>query len=152
MRFDPYSADTEAYRHLLGLARHLSQTDLPADVRGLVEVRVSQISGCGFCLAFHAAAARRAGVSQRKMDLVAGWREAPDFTGKERAALALAEEMARIGDDRRVTDATWTAAQNAFSKSELAALLYAVGLVKVWNLLNVASEFPADGNLPKVDA
>lgn len=151
MRLDPYAADTDAYRHLRGLARHVGRSELPADIRTLVEVRVSQISGCGFCLGFHAASARRAGVSQQKIDLLVGWREAPDFTERESAALALAEEMARIGDGRRVDEATWKAAQEVLSQSELTSLLYVVGLIKFWNLLNVTSEFPADRSLPQVE-
>ena len=148
MRFDPYAADPTAYGHLLALAGHLGRSELDHTTRALVEVRVSQISGCAFCLGFHAASARRAGVTEAKLDLLAGWRDAPEFDARERVGLALAEEAARIGDGQRVDDATWAAARERFSDSELSSLLYSVGLIKVWNLLNVACEFPANGELP----
>ena len=41
----------------------------------LVNIRVSQVNGCGFCLALHARFARRAGIAQDKLDVLAGWRE-----------------------------------------------------------------------------
>jgi AhpD family alkylhydroperoxidase len=148
VRFDPYAADTAAYAHLLALAQHLGQSGLDPSIRALVEVRVSQISGCAFCLGFHTASARRFGVAEKKLDLLAGWRDAPIFDHRDRAALALGEEMARIGDGMRVDGPTWSAVRTAFSDSEISSLLYTVGLIKVWNLLNVTCEFPADGRLP----
>ena len=123
MRFDPYAADPTAYGHLLALAGHLGRSELDHTTRALVEVRVSQISGCAFCLGLHAASARRAGVTEAKLDLLAGWRDAPEFDARERVGLALAEEAARIGDGQRVDDATWAAARERFSDSELSSLV-----------------------------
>lgn len=71
------------------------------------------------------------------------------FSDQERAALALAEEAVRIGDRSRVGEETWAVARAVFSDPQLAALLYTVGLIQFWNLLNVATEFPADRELPK---
>ncbi len=150
VRFDPYAADTTAYGSLLTLAKHLGSSELDPGIRALVEVRISQISGCGFCLRLHATTARRAGVSQEKLDLLAGWRDAREFDNRERAALHLAEEMARIGDGERVSEDAWNAAREAFSELELSLLLYIVALIKIWNLLNVTCEFPADAKLPAV--
>lgn len=152
MRFDPYASDTTAYGHLLDLSRHLGRSTLDPGPRALVEVRVSQITGCAFCLGLHTRSARRAGVPEAKLDLLAGWREAGVFDERERAALALAEEATRISDGRRVSEAVWVAARALFSDDELSALLYTVGLIKFWNVLNVTCEFPADGDLPPLDA
>lgn len=142
MRFNPYRADGGAYTHLSALHEHLVAGPLGADIRALVEVRASQINGCAFCLAMHADEARAAGVPQRKLDTVAGWREDPTFTATERAALGLTEAMTRVGDGNRVDDGTWAAARDAFDDAELASLLYTIGLIQVWNRLNVAVEMP----------
>ena len=67
-------------------------------VSELVKLRTSQINGCAFCMAFHLKLLRSYGVEQRKLDLLSVWRESPDFTPAERAALAWAEDMARMAD------------------------------------------------------
>lgn len=95
--------------------------------------------------------ARAQGVGQDRLDLVAGWREAAHFDRRERAALGLAEAMTRIGDGQRVDERTWTAAREQFDDAELAALLYLVGLINVWNRINVAVELPCDHRLPERD-
>ena len=107
-----------------------------------------QIAGCALCLGFHTRSARRAAVSEETLDLLAGWADASVFTAEERAALALTEEAARIRDGRRISDDTWRSARDHFSDAELAALLYTIGLIKLWNTLNVATELPVDGQLP----
>lgn len=97
----------------------------------------------------HSDSARKRGVAQSKLDQLAGWRDSSEFSAEERAALALAEEVTRIGDGTRVSDATWKAAREVFSDDALAALLYAIGLIQLWNVLNVASEVPAGLELPR---
>jgi AhpD family alkylhydroperoxidase len=150
MRFDPYAADPDAYKHLFSLARHLASGPLDSGIKSLVELRSSQINGCAFCLSLHSATARHAALPQEKLDLLAGWREASCYSAKERAALALVEEMARIGDGATVSRESWASARAEFSDDELAALLYSIGLIGVWNTLNVAVEFPPGATLPKV--
>jgi AhpD family alkylhydroperoxidase len=149
MRFDPYATGGEWYQDVLSLAGHLSRGPLEASICQLVEVRVSQITGCGFCLSLHSDWARRAGVDQSKLDTLAGWRESPMFDERECAALALAEAMTRLGDGRRVDELVWSAAREQFNDLELAALLYLIGLINIWNRINVAVELPSDHELPK---
>ena len=150
MRFDPYTADPDAYSHAFRLARHLAGCPLDPVIRNLVELRASQINGCAFCLDLHSGTARHAELAERKLDLHAVWREAPDFSSRERAALALAEEMVRIGDGRRVGDETWARVRTEFDDDEIAGLLYTIALIGFWNSLNVAVEFPAAAKLPTV--
>ncbi len=114
----------------------------------LLELRASQINGCAFCLELHSTG-RHADVA-RKLELLAGWREVPEFSSKERAALALTEEMVRIGDGGGVNDDTWARVRTEFGDDEIAGLLYTIGLIGLWNVINVAVEFPAGAQLPTV--
>jgi len=127
----------------------LAHGPLDASICQLVEVRVSQITGCAFCLGLHSDRARKTGVEQVKLDTLAGWREASGFDQRERSALALAEAMTRVGDGERVHESIWMAAREQFDDEELAALLYLVGLINVWNRINVTVELPSDHELPK---
>jgi AhpD family alkylhydroperoxidase len=149
MRFDPYANGVPWYQDLLVLAGHLRHGPLDAAICQLVEVRVSQITGCAFCLGLHSELARTAGIDEAKLDMLAGWRDAPHFDQRERAALGLAEAVTRLGDGQRVNDGIWSAARKEFTDDELAALLYLIGLINVWNRINVAVELPSDHQLPQ---
>src|SRR5438128_372783 len=70
----------------------------------LVNLRVSQINDCAYCLDTHTKAAVRAGESARRLGVLAAWRDTELFTPIERAALALAEAT---------TDPTDAAAQES---------------------------------------
>ncbi len=62
----------------------------------LIKIRASQINGCAFCVQFHLNLARKAGVPQTKLDLVAVWRDAGVFTAREMAALAWTEALTQV--------------------------------------------------------
>ena len=143
MRFNPYKVDAVSYQHLVDLSKHHTAS-LDNALLQLIDVRVSQINGCAFCLAMHTDGARKAGVSQRQLDLVAGWRDAEGFSDRQRSALELAEAMTRVNDGGAVSDETWEAARRQFDDGELATLLWAIGLINVWNRVNAAIEMTSD--------
>ena len=87
-------------------------------------------------------------MEQAKLDQLAGWRDSSAFSEHERAALQLAEEMARVGDGHAVSEDSWNAAKAVFSDDELSALLYTVVLIQAWNVLNVAVALPSSFELP----
>src|SRR3954454_16170491 len=83
---------------LHAVAAAVAATSLPELTVDLVDIRVSQINGCGVCLLGHVKAAKKHGETDERLAVVAGWRDAPFFTGSERAALALAEAVTRLSD------------------------------------------------------
>lgn len=110
---------------------------LPAELRHLVHMRVSQINGCAFCLELHNSMFRHVETPQRSLTLAA-WRDSPFFTDAERAALALAEAITLIADEG-VPDDVWDDAKRHFDDKQLAALVLHVSVVNVWNRLNIAT-------------
>jgi alkylhydroperoxidase family enzyme len=71
---------------------------------------------------------------------VAAWREAPYFTGAERAALALTEAVTRLSDRADpVPDEIWDEAARHYDERGLAALLLMIATTNVFNRLNVAT-------------
>jgi AhpD family alkylhydroperoxidase len=129
-----------AYAALGALSRAAVESGLPPALVELVKIRVSQMNGCAYCLHFHLALARRHAVPQDKLDLLAGWREAPNFTDGERAALEWAEALTRLthGD---VPDAAYEAAAALFSEAELANLSAVVGVINAWNRISIGYRF-----------
>jgi len=126
----------KGYQGLLQVVRHVAASGLDQGLLRLVEVRASQLNGCAFCMDMHATAALEGGESQRRLNLVAAWREAPGFSPRERAALAWTEALTELGR-HTVDDALYAATRTHFSEQELVDLTYAVALINAWNRLGV---------------
>lgn len=62
----------------------------------LVNIRVSQINGCHYCLDVHTRRARAAGEADRRLTVLPAWRETDLFTEQERAALDFAEAATEL--------------------------------------------------------
>ena len=96
----------------------VSDSSLPAATRELVNLRASQINGCGFCTDMHTKEAARAGETRQRLHLVAAWREAKVFTEAERAALELTEQATRLADAAGgVPDDVWATPPSTTTRS-----------------------------------
>jgi AhpD family alkylhydroperoxidase len=130
----------DAMAALQAVGAAIGATTLSDRTVGLVNLRVSQINGCGVCLLGHVAHAKRQGETDERITTVAGWREAPLFTAAERAALALAEAVTRMSDrPEAVPDHIWAEAREHYDDEQLAALVLAIANINLWNRLNVAT-------------
>ncbi|MFF8377864.1 carboxymuconolactone decarboxylase family protein [Streptomyces sp. NPDC015661] len=125
----------------------LEESTLPRSLRELVQMRVSQINGCGFCLDAHAKEAAAEGESAVRLSLVATWRHSTVFTGAERAALALAEEGTRLGD-HGVSDETWAAVRKHYDDDQIGALVCLVSLINAATRMNVIVHNPGGSYEP----
>ncbi|MCN9239274.1 carboxymuconolactone decarboxylase family protein [Streptomyces sp. RY43-2] len=131
-------------KHLNAAGRVVMDSTLPGTIQHLVEIRASQINGCGFCVDMHTKEAARAGETSVRLNLVAAWREATVFTEAERAALELAEQGTRLADTPgAVTDEAWANAAKHFDEEQLAALVAAIAVINAYNRLNVMVRQPA---------
>jgi AhpD family alkylhydroperoxidase len=116
----------------------LEQSALPKTLRELVQLRVGQIVGCGFCVDMHTKEAAAAGETPVRLHLVAAWRESTVFTEAERAALALAEEGTRLGDAHHgVSDETWTKVRKHYDDDQIGALVCLIGMINAATRMNV---------------
>lgn len=130
--------DPDAYKAVLGLEKYVHSGNLDERLLSLIKIRASQINHCAWCLDMHTEEARRAGVEQRQIDLIAAWREAPAmFSRREQAALAFTEQVTLISQDG-VSDAVWNELTAVFDEKETVYLLMAVAAINVWNRMNVA--------------
>ena len=125
---------------LIRASKAATQSGLPRTTALLVQLRVSQINGCAFCIHMHAAELQTEGATTEKLFAVSAWHDAPFFSDAERAALALAEATTRIADDPNgVPDAIWDEARAHYDDEQLAALVLEIALINTWNRLNVAT-------------
>ena len=130
----------DAYKALMALNGAVQKTGLSHQTQELVNMRVSQINGCGACLEFHARELAKLGEKTERLLTLAGWRETTYFTPAERAALAFAEAATRLADRAEaVSDEIWAETARHYSETELAALVVQVGMINLWNRLNVTT-------------
>ncbi|WP_275463666.1 carboxymuconolactone decarboxylase family protein [Streptomyces noursei] len=116
----------------------IMQSGLPKSLVELVELRASQLNGCGFCVDAHAKELAAAGEPAVRINLVAAWRESTVFTEAEQAALALAEEGTRMADAHHgVSDGTWALVRKHYDDDQTAALVYLVAMINAANRLLV---------------
>lgn len=120
------------YAHLGQTHMMMAKLGLAPELSTLIELRVSQINQCAYCVNMHLAHAREVGVAQDKLDQLVVWREAQVFSDAERAVLAWAEAMTYL--DRGVDFAPLSAElQQHFEEAEIAVITADVGMINLWN-------------------
>ena len=122
--------------------RELDAAGIPAALRELVRVRASHLNGCACCLGVHTRDALDAGEQPSRLAALAAWRDAPFFTARERAALALTDAITRAAEARPtpgVTDAQWAEASTRLTAGELGALVALITTINAWNAVGVST-------------
>ncbi len=131
--------DPAAQQAVLGMEQYVRAGELEPPLLELVRIRASQINSCAFCLDMHNREARERGESQQRLDVLAGWHEAPGlFSERERAALALTEAVTLIADGG-VDEDLWEEVTRSFTEPETVRLLMAIATINVWNRLAVST-------------
>lgn len=125
-----------AYQGLIATGQALAQSALGLEMVELIYLRISQINGCAFCLGKHAETLRGQGVSQAKLDRLAGWRISELFAARERAALEWAETLTAVAD-KGAPDAVYESLRTHFSDAEISDLTFVVALMNAFNRLAV---------------
>ena len=126
---------------MIKLSAAVKASSLGARLVELVFLRVSQINGCGVCVDMHWRDLIKQEADPRHLNAIAGWREAPFFSERERAALHWAEIVNAI-PAKDPGDADFARLQAHFSDDEIAELGYAIAVIKGWNLLNISLRNP----------
>src|ERR1044072_690143 len=131
-----YKSSLELYDAMMTLSTAAAK-DVDSELGELIKIRASQINHCAFCLDMHFKDARKHGVSEQKLDVLAAWEEVPRlFTARERAALALTEAINTLGDGH-VSDDVYEAAAAVFTERELAQVIAMAVTINAWNRINV---------------
>ncbi|AEF23955.1 MULTISPECIES: carboxymuconolactone decarboxylase family protein [Pseudomonas] len=134
----PYSQlSPNIYKGLLATKKALAASSLGLPLIELVNLRISQINGCSFCLEMHAKALRDGGTPAAKLDSLAGWRISAHFSDAERAALAWAESLTDIAHTHAPDD-VFEPLKAHFTDVQISDLTYAVALMNAFNRLAVS--------------
>lgn len=125
------------YAAVLGLEKYVT-ANVDHTVLHLIKLRASILNGCSFCVDMHSRDALAAGEDSRRLFGVGAWHESPLYTERERAALALTDEVTRLGA-HGVSDEVFDQARAVFSAEEVANLILAVATINVWNRIAITS-------------
>jgi AhpD family alkylhydroperoxidase len=138
-------SDPGSWRALNGLALKVSAAaeaaGLTRAVVELLNVRVSQLNGCAYCLDLHDRLARGAGVGAQQLAVLPAWREAAVFTGVERAALAIGEAATALHEDGSFL-AELAAARAVLTDAQFSALQWCAITMNAFNRVSVLSGHP----------
>lgn len=133
------------YRSQVGVAKAARETAREAGLdRSLVElinVRVSQINGCAYCLDVHVREALKGGESTQRLAVLPAWRETTLFSDKERAALTLAESITTL-PDAHAQERDYAFAREHLSPDELSAVSWVAITMNAFNRISIVSRHP----------
>jgi AhpD family alkylhydroperoxidase len=114
------------------------EIELEPVLRELVKLRASILNGCAYCIDMHSKRARKAGEAEQRIYMVAAWQDAPCFSERERAALALTDAVTMVADEHVPAEVYDEAAQ-LFDSEELAHLIWQIAAINVWNRISIAT-------------
>jgi AhpD family alkylhydroperoxidase len=140
-RLPYYQLAPKAFQALLGLSGTIHNGLLGARLADLVFLRVSQINGCAYCIDMHWRDLVKQDADPRHLNTVAGWRESPFFSERERAALDWAEAVTSRSH-HATGDEAFAKLKAHFSDAEIAELGFAISAINAWNLLNLGFRNP----------
>ncbi len=112
--------------------------DFDPTISELVRVRASMINGCAYCVDAHTKDARAKGETEQRLYSIATWSEAPFYTDKERAALALTDAVTLLSETKAPRE-VWDHAREHFDEEELVQLLWTITAINAWNRVAVAT-------------
>jgi AhpD family alkylhydroperoxidase len=147
-RIDLKKIPPEAMRGMYQLEQYIHSSALDERIVHLVKMRASQVNGCAYCLDMHSKDARAIGETEQRLYLLDAWEEAPFYSEKERAALALTDAMTKITEGH-VPDEVWERAKSQFNEQELTALVITVTTINAWNRLAITTRVDVGGYQPK---
>lgn len=112
-------------------------------LRSLIQVRVSQINGCGFCIDINSASGLERGVDARKLEELARFAGSTALTGREKAALRYAEAVTDSG--RRTDAALFRELREHFDDDAIVELTALIAYQNMSSKFNAALGVPAQG-------
>jgi AhpD family alkylhydroperoxidase len=124
-------------KSLFEMSQKSAHGSLSPTILDLVHIRASQVNGCAFCLDMHVKEARIHGERELRLYHIPIWRESPLFSDKERAALEWTEAVTKIAEG--IPEGLCEKLRAQFSEKEMSELTFAIGIINVWNRLNISS-------------
>ncbi len=131
----------ELMKKVFELSEAVKKSSLGNTLLDLINIRASQLNGCAFCLDMHSKEAKIHGERELRIYHIPIWRASPLFSDAEKLALEWTEALTKIGPEG-VCDSLYERARAHFSEVQLSELSFAVGVINLWNRLNIGFRNP----------
>lgn len=134
-KLDPFTAAPSLMKNWMSTSIAVASSLEPTLIE-LVKIRASQINVCANCINMHTAEARAKGETEQRIYLLSAWREAPCYTGRERAALAWTEALTRLSEGH-THESAYQALQAEFTEEEQVKLTLMINVINGWNRIAI---------------
>ncbi|CAM3919526.1 carboxymuconolactone decarboxylase family protein [Bordetella muralis] len=135
-RINAFAQSPELFKKFVEFGMLVKSGSIEHEILNLVDIRASQLNGCGFCLDMHVKQAKIQGERELRLHHVAIWRESTLFSPRERAALAWTEVLTHLPAQGVPAD-IYERVRTQYSEKELTELSFAIMAINGWNRLNV---------------
>ncbi|KAA0592187.1 AhpD family alkylhydroperoxidase [Azospirillum lipoferum] len=135
-RFTVAADAPSLFATLYAASKAIRGSGLPTGLIHLIDLRVSQINGCTYCIDLHSKEARHDGQSEQRIAALAEWERSELFLPDERAAFAWAEALTRTQHDR--IDDAYRELQRHFNAEQIAQLTVTAAQINAWNRIGIA--------------
>ncbi len=129
-------ARPQLFEAQLNLSAQSRAAELDPKLLDLLDLRVSQLNGCAYCMDMHSTDLLKRGEAPRRLAVVAAWRETEFFDAKEQAALAWTEALTQLTQHPEL-DPAFEALKAHFTEAQVVALTFAIVAINGWNRLGV---------------
>jgi AhpD family alkylhydroperoxidase len=141
-RFNYAKVAPGLYEAMDHVDQYIADCGLERSLVLLVQLRVSQINGCAYCVDMHWKDLRAIGEREQRLYGLDAWRESAYYSDRERAALAWAEAVTRVTEGH-VSDAACADARATLSDADLAKLSLVTAQINAWNRVSIAARLVA---------
>ncbi|WP_044415055.1 carboxymuconolactone decarboxylase family protein [Halarcobacter anaerophilus] len=132
------------YEKLSSMEEELKKLILDAKIEEgffhLLKLRASQINKCAYCVRLHTKDALACGETIERISVIPAWEETEYFSLKERACLALVEEITTISE-KQVPKEVYEEAIETLTKDEIVAVEWLAIVINSWNRLAISSRY-----------
>jgi AhpD family alkylhydroperoxidase len=134
----------DAYKTLAAFSKTVGgiaeQAGVDARLKEIVQIHVSQLNGCAYCVRVHVERASKAGVTAAVIAQLPVWRESGVFSDRERAGLELAECFTFIHEDG-VPDDVYDRVGGILSEQEYIGLSWILVSINAFNRVAIAGRY-----------
>ncbi|WP_420750972.1 carboxymuconolactone decarboxylase family protein [Rhodococcus sp. O3] len=121
----------------------VAQAGLDRTVVELVNLRVSQINGCAYCLDVHTRDALKDGEKPQRIAVLRAWRDTDLFSDVERAALAVAETVTDLPSPDE-QDRVYAEARRHLTDDQFSAIVWVAIAMNAFNRVSIVSRHRVD--------
>lgn len=130
-------ATPDIFQELVSVHKTMDAYGLERRLLHLVMLRASQINRCGYCVEMHTREAREDGETSERLDRVIVWDQSGLFTEWEKAALAWTEQLTTLSSGAERAEIR-NMLQEHFSQEEISVLTTTIGMINLWNRIQVS--------------